>query len=285
MPIRAPRVIGGAGARRACFIKAWICVRAVTCLSIVCGSAGARADRRPLELLGAGRWDGCGGCVTGCRTERSVSRICMHTRRLSADLFHSESRSSWYRIDSTIPQISSPFLNCPPTSASSCARKEGGEVRRKRANAEQAGSTALPTAVMWDWQARWRVDPVMQTTARARRIPPQGLACSRGALLKGRAHGAGKHDVGGRVGLGTDGLAHNFLPVARRDALLQPDNPLASVYVGLVLPHRTDTFTKDVIVANGRPVFDGTAQVHVQLPEVLRLRPSEEGGRGAQRWR
>jgi len=75
--------------------------------------------------------------------------------------------------------------------------------------------------------------------------------------------------------------AYHFLPIARGEPLLQPDNPLASVDVGLVLPHRTDAFAEHVVIANGWPVLNGAAQMDVELPEVLRLTMARGGRREA----
>jgi hypothetical protein len=204
----------------------------------------------------------------------------MHTRRLSADLFQTERRSSWYRIDSTAPHISSPFLNWPPMSASSCARsgRKGWDGRRRRGEGGgkgqrpplPAGSTALATLHEVGAAGGVQVPRRKQQVARA---------CS---LTREGARGAARTMLACGWGLRAAWLAHHFLPVARRDPLLQPDDPLASVDVGLVLPHGTDAFAEDVIVANGGPVLDRTAQVHVQLPEVLGLRTNIGQGRGIQ---
>jgi hypothetical protein len=72
--------------------------------------------------------------------------------------------------------------------------------------------------------------------------------------------------------------AHQVFPVASGDALFQSDDPLAPVHVRLVLPHRLDPLTEDMVVAHGRPVIDWPPQVDVETPEVLDL----ERGRG--RW-
>ena len=64
-------------------------------------------------------------------------------------------------------------------------------------------------------------------------------------------------------------LAHNILPEARHEALFEPHDPFATVFVGVVLPHGADSLAEDVIVANRWALVHGPAQVHVQPPEVL----------------
>mmetsp|Transcript_40531 Transcript_40531/g.107274 ORF Transcript_40531/g.107274 Transcript_40531/m.107274 type:complete len:218 (-) Transcript_40531:92-745(-) len=86
-------------------------------------------------------------------------------------------------------------------------------------------------------------------------------------LVAHREHTAA--DLVAHAKLTTEDGEQNVLPVACREAFLEPHDPFATVDVGLVLPHGANTLSEDVVIAHGRALIDWPPQVHIQAPEVL----------------
>src|SRR4051794_13650724 len=66
----------------------------------------------------------------------------------------------------------------------------------------------------------------------------------------------------------TDHGQKQILPVAVRHTLLKTHDPLATPLIGLILPNRTDTLLKDMVVGNSRKKR-WALKVRIDCPETL----------------